>query len=114
MRRLIPAALLLLVSTGMCGAQVHTSKIALTTSSNVSTAEVGKSLDSHCPDVIVTADLGKAEYLLEAINTGAGPARKPYKFTLFNHDADRIFSTETARIDSAVKDVCGFIEKHKQ
>ncbi len=55
----------------------------------------------------------RAEYLLEARNTGAGAARKPYKFTLFGPNGDRFFSTETSRLDSAVKDVCAYIQKHK-
>jgi hypothetical protein len=64
--------------------------------------------------VIVTAHRKKADYLLEAIDTHSGKARKPYKFTLFNSDGDRIFSTETAALSNAVKDVCEFIEKNKQ
>ena len=81
--------------------------------SNVSKAEIGKALNSRCPDVAITVDPEKADYLLEAINTGAGPARKPYKFSLFNRAGDYVFSTETAHVDNSVKDVCRFIEKHK-
>lgn len=81
-------------------------RIALAERSNVSSAEIGKSLDKHCPGIVVTADASRAEYHLEAIDTGAGAARKPYKFTLFDQTGDRIFSTETARVDSAVKNVC--------
>ena len=54
-------------------------------------------------------DAQKASYLLEAIDTGAGKARKPYKFTFFYPDGDRTFSTERAGLDSALKDVCGYI-----
>jgi hypothetical protein len=50
----------------------------------------------------ITDAIQKAEQIL-------GKARKPYKFTLFSPDGDRAFSTETAHLDSAVKDVCGFI-----
>jgi hypothetical protein len=91
----------------------HKIRIALTQRSNVSTSEVGKGLDRHCPDVIISDDPQKADYDLEAWDTGAGPGRKPYKFTLFK-DQDRVFSTETRGIAGAVKDVCTYIEKQKR
>ena len=78
-------------------------------SSNISAAAVGKGLDKHCPEVILTIERQRADYFLQAVDTGAGKARKPYKFTLFGPDGDRAFSTETAGLDNAVKDVCGFI-----
>jgi hypothetical protein len=89
-------------------------RICLTANSNVAAASIGKSLDKHCPEVVVSMDQQKANYLLEAIDTGAGKARKPYKFTLFSPDGDRAFSTETAGLDSAVKDVCTYIRKRSQ
>lgn len=113
MRNRCTLTLLLLSFAGVCLAQKSETRISITDRSNVSSAEVGKALDSHCADVIVTTDPARADYLLEAIYTGAGPARKPYKLTLFNHDTDRVFSTETARIDSGVKDVCAFIRKRR-
>ncbi len=106
-------AILILAHGAVCWAQEPKTRISLTESSNVSSAEIGKSLDSHCPEVVITADSKKADYLLEAIYTGAGAARSPYKFTLFGRGGDRVFSTETARKDSAVKDVCRFIKKHE-
>uniref|UniRef100_E6QIF0 Uncharacterized protein n=1 Tax=mine drainage metagenome TaxID=410659 RepID=E6QIF0_9ZZZZ len=71
---------------------------------------MGKGLDHYCPTVIITDDAPKADYQLEAWDTGAGPGRKPYKFTLFRN-GDRVFSTETRSLAGAVKDVCGFISK---
>jgi len=98
---------------GLCTigtAQSKQTRISLTPRSNVSTAGVGKELDRYCPIVIITDDAPKADYQLEAWDTGAGPGRKPYKFTLFRN-GDRVFSTETRGLASAVKDVCGFIKK---
>jgi hypothetical protein len=114
MRKLLAVVLLVLAYAGTCRAQDHKASIFLTDRSNVSQAEIGKSLDSHCPEVAITLDAKKPDYLLEAIDTHAGRARKPYKFTLFNPEGDRVFSTETARLNSAVKDVCGFIRKRKR
>lgn len=82
-------------------------------SSNVSAAEIGKSLDKRCAEVVLTIDQGRADYLLQARDTGAGAARKPYKFTLFGRSGDRVFSTETSRLDSAVKDVCVYVRSHE-
>jgi len=120
MRKLSVFAVVFFVFAATCQPQDHKVRIFLTGTdqtlgnrSNVSAAEVGKSLDKHCPEVVLTIEQGKAEYLLEARDTGAGPARKPYKFTLFGHSADRVFSTETSRVDSAVKDVCVYVQKHK-
>ncbi len=107
-------AFLLCLSGATGQEQNHKVRISIAGNSNVSAAGLGKSLDSHCAEVSLTLDAQKADYLLEAIYTGAGPARKPYKFTLFSHDGDRIFSTETARLDNAVKDVCAFIRKQEQ
>ena len=96
-----------------CTAQSnHKFRIALTPRSNISTSEIGKGLDRHCPDVIISDDPQKTDYTLEAWDTGAGPGRKPYKFTLFKKQ-DRVFSTETRGVAGAVKDVCTYIEKQK-
>jgi len=120
-RKLPALAIIFFVCAGTCQAQDHKIRIFLTGTdqtlgnrSNVSAAEVGKALDKHCPEVVLTIEQQKADYLLQAINTGAGVARKPYKFTLFDATSDRVFSTEASRLDSAVKDACAYIRKHKQ
>ena len=88
-------------------------RVALTPRSNVSASEVGKGLDKRCAGVVLSDDGKKADYTLEAWDTGAGAGRKPYKFTLFNADGDRVFSTETRGLAGAMKDVCGFMQKLK-
>jgi hypothetical protein len=111
-RGVITGAFVLFACLSTLQGQDHKLRISLTRASNVSSAAIGKALDAHCPNIVITVDVQKADYLLEAIDTGAGPGRNPYKFTLFEHDGDRVFSTETARLKSAVKDVCNFIRKH--
>lgn len=86
-------------------------RIALTPRSNVSSSEVGKGLDRHCSNVVITDDPQKAAFTLEAWDTGAGAGRKPYKFTVFKN-GDRVYSTETRGVESAVKDVCGYVSSH--
>jgi hypothetical protein len=108
-----------LVSLALVGSALAQDKIrvTLTLRSNVSTSEIGKGLDKRCPNVILSDAIvlsdntSKARYALEAWNTGDGPGRKPYKFTLFSN-GDRMFSTETRGINGAVKDVCDYIQKH--
>lgn len=86
-------------------------RIALTPRSNISASEVGKGFDRHCPNVLLTDDAQKANFTLEAWDTGAGAGRKPYKFTVFK-DGDRVYSTETRGVAGAVKDVCSYVTAH--
>ena len=51
-------------------------RLCLTASSNLAAAPIGKSLDKHCPKVVITVDTQKANYLLEAVNTHAGKGRE--------------------------------------
>lgn len=59
----------------LCMGQTSRTRVSLTPRSNVSTSEVGKELDHHCPNVVITDDLQKAAYNLEAWDTGAGAGR---------------------------------------
>jgi|SRR5208283_4009027 hypothetical protein len=112
-QRTVLAAVLLMGMCAISTAQSKQSRISLTPRSNVSTSEVGKELDKYCRTVIITDDVQKADYQLEAWDTGSGAGRKPYKFTLFQN-GDRVFSTETRGLEGAVKDVCGFISGPKR
>jgi hypothetical protein len=109
--KLSALAIAFLSLAATCRSQDHKTRIILTAESSVTTAEVGKSLDKHCPDVVLTIEQPKADFMLEAANKGG---RKPYKFTLFDHTGDRVFSTETTRLDNAVKDVCAYVQKRRE
>lgn len=112
--RIVKTTATMLLGLVLCASLLAQDKtrIAITPRSNVSTSEVGKGLDKHCPTVILSDDPSKVRYTLEAWDTGAGPGRKPFKFTIFL-DGDRVFSTETRGVAGAVKDVCGFLQEHK-
>lgn len=110
----VAASVLLLAL--LCSVSIGQEKkilLFVTPTSNVSTAEIGKSLSSRCTEVSVTLDQGKSTYSLEAIYNGSGPARKPYKFSLFDQGGNYVFSTQTARLSNAVKDICSFVRKDK-
>jgi hypothetical protein len=109
--KLSAVAIAFLALAPTCRSQDDKTRIVLTAESSVSTAEVGKSLDKHCPDVVLTIEQSKADFMLEAANTSG---RKPYKFTLFDHSSDRVFSTETTLLDNAVKDVCAYVQKRRK
>jgi hypothetical protein len=115
------AALLMLLVTfaSLEFAQEKPIRIALTTSTTpasipaIPTADISKDMAKICPNVILTQDASKADYGLEAVG---GDRTNPhgqrlYKFTLFSHSGDVVFTTETRERRNAVKNVCAFIKK---
>jgi len=87
-------------------------KIALTNASTIASADIVKDMSKQCPNVTVTLDSSKADYMLEASGEGhAGNGEYlKYKFTLFDRDGDALYSTSTHHLSNAVKDVCNFIK----
>jgi hypothetical protein len=113
MRKLL--AILACLTSSVVYAQSHPVKIALTSSSNVPSADIVKDMAKQCPKVSVTLDATKADFTIEASKTvdildGTDYGR--FKFTLFDRDGTAIFSTSTRRIANAVKDMCTNIKKH--
>lgn len=92
-------------------AQEKPIKIALTNTSIVSSADIVKDFGKRCPNVTVTLDPAKADFMLEAggdrVNQGNNIRR--YKFTLFDRDGNAVFNTATNLLGNAVKDVCSFL-----
>jgi hypothetical protein len=79
-------------------------KLLLKPTSTVPPAEVLRHLSSHCPNVGITRDWKKSDYELEA-----GGWSGAYRFTVYAHGGDAVYSTDTARLGNAVKDVCHFL-----
>lgn len=79
------------------------------------TAEVIKTFNEKCPNVIVTANAEKADYviLLER-DAKDSPLLKDNKFALFNKDGDAIKSGSTRSLGNAVKDACAAVVKDWQ
>ena len=90
--------------------------MALSPDSNVSPADVQKGLNKSCPEVVLTMDSGKADFILSAnvdsrvIDGTVYEGRSGY--ALFNSSGDLVFSTKTRYSKNAIKDVCRFIETH--
>ncbi|MGB7022359.1 MAG: hypothetical protein WBD73_01040 [Candidatus Acidiferrales bacterium] len=83
-------------------------KLVLSPASTIPTADILKNLRVKCPNVSITLDSTKSDYMLEA---GGWPGN--YKFTMFKPGGQAVFATTTHMLSNAVKDVCGFIKTQK-
>lgn len=83
-------------------------KLVLSPASTIPTADILKNLRVKCPNVSITLDSMKSDYMLEA---GGWPGN--YKFALFKPGGQAVFGTTTHMLSNAVKDVCGYIKKQK-
>lgn len=74
--------------------------------------EVMKAFLKRCPDVIVTGDREKAEYVVRLDHEAAGPTTpfvRGNKVAVFNKFQDLIYSGSTRFLSNAVKDACAAI-----
>jgi hypothetical protein len=92
-------------------AQEKPVKIALTNASIVPSADIVKDFGKRCPDVTVTLDPAKADFMLEAGGDRVSQGIRRYKFTLFDREGNARFNTTTTLLGNAVKDVCSFLKK---
>lgn len=71
------------------------------------TAEIVKTVNERCPEVVVTRNEEKADYVLVLDHEGGKVfVRKDNKFALYNADGDAIASGSTRKLGNAVKDAC--------
>lgn len=82
-------------------------KIFLSPASNIPKADVMKNLSEKCPNVSITLDPKKSDYMIEARWVGR------YSFTVFKHGGDAVYGTQTSFLHNAVKDVCHYINTHQ-
>ena len=75
--------------------------------SRLQTAEIIKTLNQRCPELTVTNNLSKADFVLTLDHEGGkGLVTHRNKVAVFNRDGDDIFSDSTRELDNAVKDAC--------
>jgi hypothetical protein len=94
-------------------------KIALSQTSTASAAFLVENFPKvGCPNVSITIDAAKADYVLEAQNThfektgnNAKNRFEKSQYTLFGKDGTAVFSTKTSVDKNAVKDVCKYLTK---
>ena len=71
------------------------------------TAEIIKTLNQRCPELTVTSNLGKADFVIVLDHEGGkGALAHRNKIAVFNRDGDDIFSNSTRELGNAVKDAC--------
>lgn len=90
-------------------AQNAPKSIALTGKSDVPAKDILKALEKECPNVSITNDFTKSDYLVEAIKGMADPKsgeQEGFDLTLFDRDGKTIRTTSTLRLGNAVKDLC--------
>jgi hypothetical protein len=71
------------------------------------TAEIIKTLNERCPEITVTNNLEKADFVLTLDHEG-GKSLLAHrnKVAVFNRDGDDIFSISTRELGNSVKDAC--------
>jgi hypothetical protein len=71
------------------------------------TAEIIKTFNQRCPQVIVTSNPDKAQFAVTLDHEGGkGYLRHRNKIVVFNRDGDAIFSDSTRELGNSVKDAC--------
>jgi hypothetical protein len=71
------------------------------------TAEIIKTLNERCPEMTVTNNLPKADFVLTLDHEGGkGLMAHRNKVAVFNRDGDDVFSASTRELGNSVKDAC--------
>jgi hypothetical protein len=79
------------------------------------TAEIVKTLNQRCPEITVTDNLSKADFVIVLDHEGGkGALRHRNKIAVFNHNGDDIFSDSTRELGNAIKDACVAMTKSKK
>lgn len=100
-------------------AQQSAKRIYLSPKSNITTSEVSEGFTKYCPNVALTQNEAKADYVLEAAETmsaNEGTTSKHWHFTLLNSDGDVLMTTHPEfhwgkRFKHHFEAVCKFINK---
>lgn len=83
-------------------------KLYMSPASTVPSAGIVKNLMYKCPNVKVTLDSKKSDYMLEARGWP-----EHYRFTVFRKGGDAVFATTTVLLSNAVKDVCKYVNTYR-
>ncbi len=76
------------------------------------TAEIIKTFGERCPELTVTNNRDKANYVVLLDHEGGkGLLRHRNKVAVFNREGDSIFSHSTLSLGNSVKDACNAIRK---
>jgi len=101
-------------------AQQTQKRLFLSRKSNISTAQVAEGFSKYCPNVVLTQNEEKADYLLEAAETTTadeGTTHNTWHFTLMNKDGDVLMTTHpemhmlSNRFKHHFESVCKYLNK---
>ena len=96
MRRLALVVFLVCVANTAQSQTPATKRVMLSPKSNLDTASVSEGFAKYCPNVVVTENEAKADYVLEAVNKTTysdGDSASHWHFTLMNKDGDVLMTT---------------------
>lgn len=84
-------------------------KLVLARQSTVDPVGIMKNLNQRCPNITLTTDQKRSDYMLYA-----GGWSGNYRFMVIAHGGDSIYATQTTLLSNAVKDVCRFLNSRPQ
>jgi hypothetical protein len=102
--------LALLFAAGVASAQVvpgRPLKLVLSRQSTVSPVDIMKNISEKCPNVTITANSARSDFMLYA-----GGWSGEYRFMLIAKGGDTVYATKTQLLSNAVKDVCRYLNTH--
>lgn len=79
-------------------------KIVLARQSTVPAVNIMKDLSDLCPNIILTTNPERSDYMLYA-----GGWSGEYRFMVIAKGGDTLYATKTVMLSNAVKDVCKFL-----
>ncbi|HUA01228.1 MAG TPA: hypothetical protein VMB02_12925 [Candidatus Aquilonibacter sp.] len=82
-------------------------KVVLSRQSNVDPVEIMKHLSQKCPNVTLTTNPRRSDFMINAQGWSGD-----YRFMVIQHGGDPVYATETALLSNAVKDVCKYLNTH--
>lgn len=101
------AIVTILAVAGSANAQAKPLRVVIKPGSTVYRADIMKNLSEKCPNVTITQDSKKSDFMLEALGWSGN-----YHFTVFKHGGDAVYATQTQWLSNAVKDVCKYVNSH--
>lgn len=100
MKKIIVVLVFVAASMPVLGQAPATKRVMLSPKSNIDTASVSEGFAQNCPNVVVTENESKADYILEASNKTTysdGDSYSHWHFTLLNREGDVLMTTHPER-----------------
>jgi hypothetical protein len=96
MKNIFVVLVIVVASIPVLGQVSATKHVILSPKSNLDTASVSDGFAKYCPNVVVTENESKADYVLEASSKttySEGNSQSHWHFTLLNKDGDVLVTT---------------------